>query len=239
MAGHDYPPQLRKAISRRRPAASTVDGVVGWNVHQFGQDHDDRTQGGATGCTDTCLQWLVFLWKGRKPTHNSIRAAAGYPDPARGLYAMHVRRVIDHYDLPYIIKYGLTVNQLIEYSKRGPVGFGHRYQWWPDWKGYVLGGRAADGRPNGFATPSGKAGHTQSSWDGAHFGLLLGVATHETEKDRVYGWEPNHNSPSRREKPQYDIMTVDQLIATYKSYQSLGRAPYAIVPTRTLPAAGY
>lgn len=238
--GHEYPPQLRKAISRRRPARSTVDGVIGWDVQQFGQKYDDLTLGGATGCTDTCLQWLVFLWTGRKPTHNSIRRAAGLTRAVnRGLYASEVRRVIDYYNLPYTVKYNLTVNQLIEYSKKAPVGFGHRYQWWPDWKGYRLGGRAADGRPNGFATPSGKAGHTQSTWDGAHFGLLLGVATHETLKDRVYGWEPNHGSGARPEKPQYDIMTIDQLIEVYNSYRSLGRAPYAVVPTKTLPAKGY
>lgn len=239
MAGHYYSPQLRKAISRRRPARSTMDGVVGWDVQQFGQLNDERTQNGATGCTDTCLQWLVFLWKGWKVTHNSIRRAAGTAPAGRGLYASEVRKVIEYYGLPYEIRYNLTVNQLIDYSKRGPVGFGHRYQYWPDWKGYFLGGRAADGKPNGYATPSGKAGHTQSSWDGAHFGLLLGVATHPTEKDRVYGWEPNHGSPARKERPQYDVMTVDQLIKAYESYRTLGRSPYAIVPTRVLNAKGY
>lgn len=237
-----YTPQLRKALIKRRPnGGKTKTGakVAGWNVQQFGQAYDSMTNNGATGCTDTILQWLVYLWKGSKPTHNSIRRAAGNPPYSRGLYASEVQRVIAHYGLPYAVRYSLTPKELRAAAKLGPVGFGHVYGWWPDWYRYRLGGSATDGRPNGFASPRGEAGKTQSTWSGAHFGLLLGVATSPTETDKVYAWEPNHGSASRPEKPAYDVMTVAQLDAVYLSYQRLGRSLYAIVPTRELPAAGF
>ena len=81
---------------------------------------------------------------------------------------------------------------------------------------------------------------TQSHWAGAHFGLLLGVATDPKLKDWVYAWEPNHGSPARPEKPSMDVMYIEQFNKVYYSYtEALGRSLYAIIPTRTLPAAGY
>jgi hypothetical protein len=232
-----YPPQLRKAMILRRK----------WPVQQFGQANDSSVYGGATACTHVILQSLIYLWKGRKVTIDDISRAALYPWPAgnpgkRGLRPVEVQRVITHYGLPYQIKFGLTAAQVLTEAKKGPVGFGHTYGWWPEWKGYRYGGTYADGRPNGYATPTGKAGRTQLTGfnNGAHFGLVLGVAVDDQNPDLVYAFEPNHGSLSRPEKPPYDRMTRRQLTVVYDSYTKvLGRSPYAIVPTKTLPAEGY
>lgn len=226
-----YSPQLRKAILNRRARPT----------QQFGQEFDRLTSNGSTGCTDTVLQWLVFLWTGKKVAHDDIRRAAGITTVLpRGLYPYEVERVCKHYGLPYQVRFGMSALEVAHASKKGPVGFGHRYSYWPDWKGYRTGGNVADGKPNGFARPYGKAGHTQRTWDGAHFGALLGYASDPTGPDIYYAWEPNHNSPSRPEKPPYDRMSYDQFKKVYDSYrQHLGRAPYALIPTKTLPAKGF
>lgn len=254
MSDFKYTPQLRKAIIRRRPGPSPIDGKHGWNVHQFGQADDARTNNGATGCTDTCLQWLFFLWTGVKLTHNDIRRLAGFPPATRGLYPTEVARVIKALGLPYHVHVGtrtrvvggitmypsLSAHDVREKTKLGPVIYGHEYASHPDWRGYHLGGVASDGKPNGFARPLGQAGHTQKTWNGAHAATILGVATSPTQPDKVYVTEPNHNSPARPEKPTYDVMTVVQFDRAYNSYHDrLGRFLYAIVPTRALPAKGY
>lgn len=229
-----YSARLRKVILNRRARPS----------QQFGQAGDYTTFNGATGCTHTVLQWLVWLWKGKWVTQDAISKVAGYPVPGhnsarRGLRPYEVEKVVAHYGLPYEIKFGLTAYQVLELAKdRGPVGFGHAYSWWPEWKGYRYAGITADGKPNGFATPLRKAGKTQlSGFTGAHFGVILGVATDPSGPDLVYAWEPNHGSSARPEKPPYDRMYVDQFGKVFDSYsKALGRVSYALVPTKRLPA---
>lgn len=237
-----YSARLRKAIIKRRP-------TTGWNVHQFGQKNSYTTFGGATGCTHTFLQWIIYLWTGKKVTHDEIsRAAKTYPlrqsqnPQMRGLYASEVQRVIAHYNLPYRVAYNLTAAEVRKIAQdRGPVGFGHAYSHWPEWKGYRYGNIHADGKPNGYAQPSGKAGKNQlAGFTGAHMSWLLGIATSPTETDKVYCCEPNHGSAARPQKPPYDVMTVAQFDRAYNSYHNvLGRSPYAVIPTKVLPAAGY
>lgn len=228
-----YSARLRKAILNRRAKP----------FQQFGQTGDYTTFGGATGCTHTVLQWLIWIWKHRWVTHDEISHVAGYPTPPnnprrRGLYPAEVMRVVRAYGLPYTVKLGLTANQVLTIAKsKGPVGFGHAYPWWPEWKGYRYAGITADGKPNGYARVYGKAGRTQlSGFTGAHFGVVLGVATDPTGPDWVYAWEPNHDSGARPERPPYDRMDVAQFGRTYDSYRKvLGRTPYALIPTEKLP----
>lgn len=212
---------------------------------QFGQANDAYTANGATGCTHTVLQWLAWYIKGRWYTHDEISKMVGYPNQSkiavskqRGLYPSEVSSFLRRAGLPYVVRFGLTNQQVLQIAnKLGPVGFGHHYGWVPEWQGYRYGGVVADGRPNGFAAPSGKAGKTQlTGWAGAHFGLLLGYnSTDPVTAKRVYYWEPNHNSGSRPEDPPYDRCTTPQWKALYNSYHDvLGRSLYAIVPTKAI-----
>lgn len=223
------PARLKKAIAKRRQRPS----------QQFGQSSDAYTSNGATGCTDTVLQWLAWLWTGRWYSQNQVRLMGTGTTTIlrRGLRPSEVKRFCEKAKLPYVIRANVTATEVIEFSKRGPVAFGHSYSYWPEWKGFRYGGKVADGRPNGFAKPLEEAGRTQlvgfvPPMD-AHFGLLLG---RNPTSGNVFAWEPNHGSPARPEKPPFDYMTTAQFKAVFNSYKTvLGRDTYALIPTRSLP----
>lgn len=217
------PARLRKALAKRNAKP----------FQQWGQSNDARTRNGKTGCTDTVLQFLALLWTGRMPTHDEIRTVAGVSGaPDRGLRPTEVQKVCDHYGLPYRVVTDITADEVLTLSKRGPVGFGHEYSYWPEQRGAVYGNRHADGKRNGYAQPKGRPGATQLDAVIAHFGLVMGVSSF----GNVFTWEPNHGSPARPERPPYDVMEKSQFRRLFDSYQdALGRSPYALVPTRSLP----
>jgi hypothetical protein len=213
-----YSERLKREIRARRAKPS----------QQFGQANDSLTSNGATGCTDTVLQWMIWRTKGRWYTHDQVRQAAGiYQVLSRGLRPSEVQRVIDHFGLPYKIVHGWPALSIARASKLGLVGVGQFYPWWPEWRGFRYGNVHADGKPNGYATPTGKAGRTQlAGFTGRHMGMLLGYATDPTGPDLYYGWEPNHGSAVRPERPPYDRMTFHQFQQVVESYGTT----YAVVP---------
>lgn len=200
---------------------------------QFGQTNDARTKNGATGCTDTCLQYLLLLWGKGMHSHDVIRAAAGIGTALnRGLRPNEVQRVCDHFGLPYQVRTNVSWADLLTYTKRGPVGIGHAYQYWPEQKGKVYAGNRATGRLNGYAQPLSKPGATQIGGHFSHFGILFGVSS----AGNVFAWEPDHGSPARPERPAFEYMENHQAHVVYNSYQTaFGRGRYALVPTRSLP----
>lgn len=213
-------------------------------TQQFGQTDDESTRNGALGCTQTVLQFLAWLWKNHWYTHDQISRLAGYPGyPAvnRGLRPVEVLRFCQAVGLNYSLRTDLTGAELLQLSnRRGPIGFGHSYSWWPEWMGYNYFGTKADGKPNGYALPARAAGKTQLRGfeppRDAHFGLLLGYdPSQDPSRARVVAWEPNHGSIARPEKPAYDRMTSNQFINVYDSYHKvLGRQPYALIPREAL-----
>lgn len=208
---------------------------------QFGQSADAYTANGATSCAHTVLQFLALLWTGQWYTQDELSRVVGYPNQSRyapaqrrGMRPSEVQAFIKRARLPYRVAFSLSSSDVIRASVMGPVGFGHAYSHWPEWKGARYGGVTADGSPNGFALPNGRAGRTQlTGFNGAHFGLLIG---RDAATDRVYAWEPNHGSPARPERPPYDQMSTGQFRVVYDSYmRRFGRKPYAIVATKYLP----
>jgi hypothetical protein len=221
-------PRLDRALALRRSRP----------IQQFGQGDDYYTFNGATGCTHTVLQTLALLWRGKFYSHDEISRLAGYPPPGsnrgrRGLSPSEVMRFCNAARLPYKLAWGLSSSQVLQRSNYAPVMFGHAYSWTPEWKGYRYGGLTADGRPNGFASPSGRAGKTQlSGFTGAHASLLLGYLP---DPYRAYVHEPNHGSPTRSEKPPYDIYAFRNFRPMYDSYRTvLRRTAYALIPTKGL-----
>ncbi len=217
-------------------------------IQQFGQSSDDWVHGGATACTHTVCQFLARLWKGRALTLNQVNALAGMPHNAsangqpRGMNNTEMTRFFAAVGIPMVIKFGLSFETLLSYSNRGPVFYGMRYGSAPEWSGCHYQGVTADGRPNGYARPTGHAGKTQLA--GAenirHAVLMLGylgvVAGGKTVRYDVYRKEPNHGSPSRPEKPPYDVITSAQAKREYSDYtRLLGSKAYAAIPTRNLP----
>lgn len=228
-----FPLRAEKAMRVRR----------GKPTQQFGQAGDVSTNNGALGCTHTVLQYLAWLWFGDWYTHDQISRMSGWgtPWPERGLRPSEVQEFCRQAKLPYVLKFGLTASEVLGHTAKAPVAFGHSYSYWPEWYQYVYAGRKADGQPNGFSRPLGKAGRTQLSGfvppNDAHYGVVLGWdQTASSSAYRVAAWEPNHNSPSRTEDPPYDLMTSTQFQRVYESYRKvLGRTLYALVPTRYLP----
>lgn len=229
------------ALSAR--GAAILQHRVRHPVQQFGQADDVYTANGATGCTHTGLQEIDHIWTGRWLSHDAISRLVGYPNQSpitaskrRGLRPTEVSTFLGKRGLPYQVRSGISADTLLQLVARGPVGFGMAYSWVPEWMGRVYNGIKADGKPNGWAHPLSHAGKTQlSGFTGAHFGLLLAYDPGSQIGTQVTYWEPNHNSPSRTEKPPYDQCSVAQWRKLYGSYQAvLGRSLYSVIPTKTI-----
>lgn len=221
-------PRLQKAIDRRRA----------WPVQQFGQADDVSTFAGRTGCTHTVLQALIDIWRGLRPSHDSISRTARYPWPsanprARGLTPAEVVRVLAAYRLPYTIASGAEIETVLRASNRAPVIYGIRYGDYP----------RSDDLPPGRAQPpyAEQHGATQrTGFDGAHACLLLGYELHTVKPQHydAFSMEPNHNS-GRAEtprRPAYDVITTIQLKRAFEAITTTGWSrTYAFLPTRELP----
>lgn len=212
-------------------------------MQQFGQSNDNYVWDGKTACTHTICQFLALLWKKKAYTLNQVNSLAGMPVNARdsagrprGMNNTELARFFSRVGLPYSIKYGLTFEQLLVASNRGPVFYAMRYGSAPDWRGKA----GADGIPNGYAIHNGR---TQFSGfeNGRHAVLLLGYLPVRNSAGtiiayRAYRKEPNHGSPARPERPPFDTITTGQAKTEYLHYKSiLGNALYAAIPTVNLP----
>jgi hypothetical protein len=210
---------------------------------QFGQNGDSSTFNGATGCTHAVLQRLVKAKTGRHYTQDQISKIAGYPWPVnnprdRGMLTpSEVQNVVDHFNLPYKVKYNLSWDEVIEATKRGPVIIGILYGYWPEMIGYKYGGSKADGKPGGFAFRNGK---TQLSGfeNGYHAVLILGEKLIRGTR-RTKANEPNHGSVTRPEKPDFDAVRSTGAERAYYKYSANGRTRFAWVPTQTFRPKGY
>ena len=126
--------------------------------------------------------------------------------------------------------------------KRGPVIVCEQYWSHPQWKGYTYAGRTLQGtatngsgnkvRP-GFAKPWERAGLTQWTFRDGH---AVVAATDTWEHDVHFGVirDPNHNSPSRPERPAYDLVTVAQLGRMLDSYKARYGYRVVLAPTRVV-----
>lgn len=216
------------------------------NLQQFGQSDDESTYNGATGCTHTCLQRLVKAKTGTYYSHDQISTIATYPWPSsnrgmRGMYSggsdNEVGKVMQHFALPYKLVNNWTWAQVIGATVKGPVLIGIRYGYWPEAPGYVYQGHHADGKPGGYADRNGKT-QLFGFETGYHATILYGQKV-VSGIYRTYASEPNHGSPSRPEKPDYDRVRSTYAARAYKEYGSSGRALFAWVPTTTFRPKGY
>ena len=215
------------------------------NMQQFGQTDDESTWNGACGCTHICAQRLVKAKTGRYYSQDELSKIAGYPWPdknpnKRGMYSpSEFQRIVDHFDLPYRYKSGVTWEQIIDALKLGPVVTGIRYGYWPEKVGAVYMGTKADGRPGGYAYYNGK---TQlKGAESIYHAIVLFGRRYARKKKRwvVYANEPNHGSPSRPEKPDYDRVRSSYAHRAFNQYGSDGRTHFAWLPTKTFRPKGY
>lgn len=225
----------------RSTASKALAARRAYPFGQFGQRNDARTNNGATGCTDTCIQFLALLFTRRWYTHDQIRGAARNGTPAKGLSYPQV----DHLGKTllrgwYRVVLGLSADAILAIVRtKGPVMVGEMYSDHPEWRGYRYGGVTASGRRNGFAWPWGKAGRTQiSGFVGRHAVVFIAVAPIPEWGRRlgVYVMEPNHGSPARPEKVAYDVISIDQARRLINRYAAANGKSYAFTPQRVLAA---
>lgn len=209
-------------------------------LQQFGQPADGDVWNGRTACTHTCWQIVTLFVKGKRLSLDEVNARAGMPKNARaangdprGMRISEQKTFVDRMDLPYVLKLGLSWDQLQKYGRRGPIVYGVRYGSEPDWKGKS----GADGKPNGYAR---KFGRTQ--FVGAEnirhavlFGLSRGVTTNAGRKLRteILRRDPNHGSGARGELPPYDVISPRQAEREYLDIQKVGGDLFAFVPKRS------
>ena len=203
-------------------------------VHQFGQSNDATTFAGRTACTHVALQVLIEFWTGRRATIDEISRIAFYPKPAanpemRGLRPVEVVRVLQHFKMPYRLALGLSVEELLRASNKGPCLFGMRYGDYP----------RNDALPPWRARPpyAEVNGATQrAGFDGAHAGVLGGYEFDATDaRYEAYTVEPNHASgrPENPKNPPFDLITTSQLRQAFEAIKTTAwNATYAFVPTR-------
>lgn len=207
-------------------------------LQQFGQTGDATTANGALGCTHTILQFLMLLWFRRRMTHDEISARAGYPllagNPTRrGMRNTEVETFCAAVGLPYTWRYDLTPSQILQATLKAPVLLGVRYKDWP--AATSQGTPPRNGWRNGNASRFGA--DQPFGFDGGHAVAALGYQT-VNGVVRVYGKEPNHGSPARPRRPDYDTFSAGQFYRAAASWKSLypAGATYALIPTRKLEA---
>ena len=215
--------------------ALTVARENPW-IQQFGQSGDVSTLNGALGCTHTILQYLMKIWFNEHWTHDRISDLVGYPWPAhnpsrRGMYNTEVATFCEAVDLPYEWQYDLTPSQILQKTALAPIMLGVKYKDWPAAKS--MGTPPLNGFRNGNASRYGA--DQPYGFDGAHAVCILGYQT-VAGSTLVYAKEPNHGSPARPKRPDYDTFTSAQFSRAAASWKKLFPAgnTYALVPTEKI-----
>ena len=227
------------------------------HLQQFGQQDDESVFNGSTGCTHVVLQRLIKAKTGQYLTLDEISSIASYPWPAnnprrRGMYSggsdNEAGRVIARFRLPYRIVVGYRYETLRKYVNLGPVMLGVRYGYIPEWRGYRYGGLVADGQPNGFAIRNGATQLTPNA--STVVGRIYHAVLWLPGVEKVYSTyrtaynDPNHGSPARPERPDYDVGSLGQVKQMYEAYGynlagTGSRKLIAWVPTGEFRPRGY
>lgn len=199
---------------------------------QFGQHF--APCGGASCCTDTCLQMLAEYWKEKTYSLSAIRAIAQkgvyYNEGAcTGINHVEVLNALNRLGIYwYKVAFGVDANFLASKLAYGPVMVGVEGHTYPN-------DRTRCGTPKAE-----HGGRTQCNFHGAHMILALRYQKHLDDNNKKllhYDFvtrDPNHNSPSRPEDPTFDRITKIQM---QKSMLDLPRytrftSTYIIYPTR-------
>jgi len=221
---------MATAAQRRRRHVKRI--LARRNRYQFGQPASttNLVGGGSFACTDTCIQLIVWMAKGKKVTLNDVRRRSGGPKGSsrftpgmRGLVPSEALRALRSYGLDYELR-SLGARDLLRIARnRGPVIIAEQYWAHPQWKGYRYAGRTLRGWSTshagkrirvGFARPRTRAGLTQWNFRGNHAVLLASAfvaGLDNVEQSIGLVRDPNHNSSVRPERPKWDVVTPQQL----------------------------
>jgi len=207
------------------------------NRYQFGQPKSDLVE--QSGCTDTSIQLVVLMAKGKSVSLNDVRRRSGAPQDTP-MSTTEALRALHSYGLPYEAVTGLQASGAVHIAKtRGPVIIAENYWAHPQWMGYTYLGRTLKGRATnlqgksvrvGLSHPLRRSGLTQWDYRLGH-AVLLGTDTYEDRTHYAVVRDPNHNSAARPERPAYDLVTMQQLNRMMKSWYTYS---LVLAPTRVV-----
>lgn len=166
-----------------------------------------------TACADTCVQMLIEYHTGKLISLNDIRKASGRPvDGVHGLTIQATIKALKAYGVPAAYKLNVTSDWVAKKAEAGPLIIGVGYGKYPSWQGSLCGNDDCE-----------HGGKTQCNFRGAHSVLFVRAIRHFKPNtssllhtDAVVR-DPNHNSSSRPEKPEFDRMQLKQLDRTMKA----------------------
>jgi hypothetical protein len=209
------------------------------NRYQFGQPPHTCSLVRRSGCSDTSIQMIVLMAKGKSVSLNDVRRRSGAPASAPMTVAQALR-ALRSYGLRYTARSDLGALGVMRVARlKGPVIVCERYWAHPQWIGSEYARKTLSGFSRndngslirvGAARPLRHAGLTQWTFRGGHAVL---VATDDwIGKEHVaIVRDPNHNSPSRPERPAYDIVSVGQLNRMLGSW---GNGRLVLAPINTV-----
>lgn len=233
-------PRLTKAIH--------VANANPW-LQQFGQLNDDAAFDGKSGCTHVICQFLALLWLDERLTINEVNKLAGMPyrptklvngfRVPRGMNNIEFQTFCDRMKLPYQVRFGLSFETVLSYSNKAPVFYGNRYGSEPRKRGAVYNGVKA--KPP-FADLNGATQLTGTLINGRHAVTILGYRSiisdisNKIVAYRAWRKDPNHGSPSRPERPPYDLIKTTEAKREYLDYTTVSASRvYCALPLRSLP----
>jgi len=196
---------------------------------QFGQRN--APCGGQSCCTDTCIQMIVNFYKEINPSLAEIRrkaqAKTSFDErPCTGINHIETLNALKAYGIThYRAGFGVNAGDLWRYLNIGPVLVGVHYGSYP-----TKIGRCNKNNAEVW-------GKTDCRFNGSHAVLAIGKRYHGTglQKHRdVFVRDPDHNSPARPEKPEYDRMRLSQFYTAMKNLPKYTafRTTYILYPTQ-------
>ena len=156
-------------------------------------------------CTDTCAQMIIHYFEDQLVSLNEIRRDSGAVPYGKGLTITQTLRALElnkvtHYN--WATGYNRTF--MISRLKLGPVIASVNYRYYPTWDGHCATTNKAQ-----------SGGKTDCAFNGAHAVLVIGIIpVYYRGSLSRYDYlvrDPDHNSPSRKEKPPYDRISEAQL----------------------------
>lgn len=201
---------------------------------QFGQA--GAPCGGSSCCTDTCIQMILEYYEDRTLSLKQIRAYAQTGTSFNEASCTGINHVevlnalnrlgVSHYKVAYGVDHIFVANKL----QIGPTLVGVHYGSYPNKKTHCASKAVRSAEVGG---------KTDCSFRGAHAILAIGRRSHNDSAGRhlhtdIYTRDPDHNSPSRPERPPYDRIRLSDLwlaMENLPKYTAFNKT-YVIYPTK-------
>jgi len=140
--------------------------------------------------------------------------------PCTGINHIEVLNALEGFGINhYRVGFGSNTSDVLNYVEIGPVIVGVHYGSYPIRAQAEVGGK------------------TDHGFNGAHAVLAIGKRVHDAPKDRhrdIFVRDPDHNSPARPEKPDFDRIRRSQLQRAMENlprYTAFSNT-YILYPTR-------